>query len=472
MKSLLICFSSFCCISWVGAQNLIFNPGFDSIIECPNPLGRYDIALAPPWESAGLTPDLYNTCGMGAFQVPYSDNSYQPARSGGGYAGFFCYTGHPTLPFPLNIPREYITTPLKKQLSKGNQYYLEFYVNPRIDTVYDFLCYIDAIGLAFSPELVYLNYPTELFLNLDPAIENRGSLLTDTMNWMRVSGCYRAKGNEKFAILGNFRSIRETLIQPLFPDSNNKLFSSYLFFDDVGVWEFNPLPDTLLLCKGESKMFNASFLEAKYTWSDGSTDSTFRISKAGIYSVSADMGNCILSDTVLVIVMDGEARLPTDTLICQSEKIILQAPAPGDYEWSTGSRASKIEIVEAGIYTLTITNQCGTFNYESQVETEVCDCPIYVPNIFSPDGDGLNDEFIAFAACDFPLQINLFQIFDRWGSLLYAADSGALENIRWDGTFQGSPVATGVYIWFMEYTIAPNGVPEHKTSQGDVTIIR
>ncbi len=474
MKFLYVYFLFLCCISWGSAQNLISNPGFDSIIECPNPFGRYDIALAPPWESAGLSPDLFNTCGMGGFQVPYSGGtgSYQPAQSGGGYAGFTCYIGHPTLSVPFNTYREYIMTPLKKPLTKGNQYYLEFYVNARIDTIYDSWCYIDAVGLAFSSEKVFFNFPIEPFLNLTPAIENKGLVLSDTMNWMRVSGCYSAKGDEKFAILGNFRSSSETLVQPLYPDSNNSLFISYLFCDDVGVWEFNPLPDTILLCKGESKMVNASFLEASYTWSDGTTDSTFRVSKGGIYSVSADMGNCILSDTVVVIVMDGEASLPSDTLICQGEKIILLASAPGDYEWSTGSRSSQIEIAEAGIYTLTVTNECGTFTYESQVETEVCDCPIYVPNIFSPDGDGLNDELLAFSACDFPLSIKRFQVFDRWGNLVYSSSSDDIHSIRWDGLTRGKPVSSGVYIWSMEYTIEPKGQAEQKTIHGDITLLR
>lgn len=219
-------------------------------------------------------------------------------------------------------------------------------------------------------------------------------------------------------------------------------------------------------------MFNASFLEATYKWSDGSTDSTFSIFSAGGYSVSADMGDCILSDKMVVIEVEEQPSFQTDTLICQGNKITLFAPVPGEYEWSTGSKSSNIEITDPGIYTLAISNECGIFRYESHVETEVCDCPIFIPNVFSPDGDGQNDELLVFAACDFPLLIKHFQVFDRWGNLVYASASDSVESIRWDGFSQGEPASSGVYTWFMEYTIAPKGHPEQKTLQGDITILK
>jgi gliding motility-associated-like protein len=97
---------------------------------------------------------------------------------------------------------------------------------------------------------------------------------------------------------------------------------------------------------------------------------------------------------------------------------------------------------------------------------------MYVPNVFSPNGDGLNDELMVFAACDFPLKIKHFQVFDRWGSLVYASANDNIESIRWDGLSQGKPVASGVYTWNMEYTIVLKGQTVQKNSQGDITILR
>jgi gliding motility-associated-like protein len=454
-------------------QNLIFNPGFDSIIRCPDPFDGYAVSLAPPWESAGVSPDLFNICGNLGFQVPYNGINYQPARSGGGYVGSG-YSGRLPSMSPFTVTaREYITAPLKKTLSKGVQYYLQLHVNVR-STNRDSSsgCFTDAAGMAFSSEKVFLNHPDEKVLYLDPALENRGSVLTDTMGWTPISGCYMARGDEKFVVLGIFRSDSETLAQPMYPNPNQTSCGGYLFWEDVGVWEFNPLPDTVFLCKGDRKTFHASFLDARFIWSDGTTDSTFTIDSPGVYSVSADMGNCILSDTTVVLFLDGDDMLPSDVLICQDEKVTLSAPISGDYEWSTGATTTDIEIQEAGVYGLTITNDCGIFTYESRVETEICDCPIYVPNIFSPNGDGYNDELLLFSACDFPLLIKHFQVFDRWGNLVYTSASSDIESIQWDGATLGKPLSSGVYTWAMEYVITRNGLPEYKILNGDVTILR
>lgn len=454
----------------VAQINLVPNPSFETLTSCPVPLLDNQIFLATPWFSASTgTPDVFNTCASNKdFGVPYNHSfCYQPSRTGAGYAGIRVYSHNTNV-----STRENLEVPLLQSMKKDHQYYVRFFVSTSNSSITDAPCFCDGIGAAFTNSK-YFNNTTGLpvLADLQPAIDNSGNILRDTVNWIPVSGCFTNKEEEKnYMIIGNFRDDAHTLASPecdlSFPNT------SYLYIEDVGLWEFNPLPDTLLLCKGESKTFNASFLEASYAWSDGTKDSTFSISSAGVFSVSADMGDCILSDTVVVIMMEEQPLLPTDTLICQGDKIILLAPVPGDYEWSTGAKSSSIEVVEAGVYALTVVNECGVFTYENLVETEVCDCPIYVPNIFSPDGDGRNDELLVFAACDFLLSIKRFQVFDRWGSLVYASVSDDIESIRWDGSSQGKPVISGVYTWVMEYTIAPKGQSTQKTLHGDITILR
>jgi gliding motility-associated-like protein len=95
-----------------------------------------------------------------------------------------------------------------------------------------------------------------------------------------------------------------------------------------------------------------------------------------------------------------------------------------------------------------------------------------VPNIFSPNGDGYNDELLLFSACDFPLLIKHFQVFDRWGNLVYTSAGSDIESIQWDGATLGKPLSSGVYTWAMEYVITRNGLPEYKILNGDVTILR
>ncbi len=79
---------------------------------------------------------------------------------------------------------------------------------------------------------------------------------------------------------------------------------------------------------------------------------------------------------------------------------------------------------------------------------EVCfgfDPILYVPNAFSPNGDGINDRYTWSYASIKTFSIN---IYDRWGELIYSADDPA---DFWDGFYKGSKVPDGVYVFIINY---------------------
>lgn len=80
---------------------------------------------------------------------------------------------------------------------------------------------------------------------------------------------------------------------------------------------------------------------------------------------------------------------------------------------------------------------------------------VYFPNTFSPNGDGINDAFKPFTGKGVEF-IRSFQIFNRWGSLIYEAQNCRPDEARcaWDGNFQGEPAATGVYLYLCQITFA------------------
>ena len=96
---------------------------------------------------------------------------------------------------------------------------------------------------------------------------------------------------------------------------------------------------------------------------------------------------------------------------------------------------------------------------------------IFVPNVFSPDGDGQNDNFVVLSA-EGPIQeVETFKIFDRWGTLLYEANNFQPneENFGWDGKYRGQMMDNGVYIYFAIIKF----IDGTKTQvQGDVTLAR
>ncbi len=447
------------------AQNLIPNPGFDKLTDCP--FEQSQISFAAPWVTASNgTPDLFNECSNAQFiKVPYAGrwlDSYQLSRSGMGYAALELYTN-------VNVAAgnsEYMETPLKKPMKKGISYYLEFYVSPDITPI-SFWGYTDAVGMALSDTFYFKELNAKEVLPLKPVIENKGAVITDTASWTRISGCYTAKGGEKFAIIGNFRSTQETIVEfvnPTYP------FNSFFYIEDVFVQEFDPLPDTLMLCDGLPKTLNASFLDAAYLWNTGETDSTIVVHSPGLYTVEAVMEKCILRDTVMVLDMRDMGNFPMDTVICQEEPLTLTSPIIGEYLWSDGT-TNKTNIVQtAGNYSVTVTNECGQVIFSTDIEAKHCDCTIYVPNAILPNGDGINDELQVFVDCDFQYQIKRLSVFDRWGSNIYTATEGM--EIKWNGKHKGKPVPNGVYVWFLEYEVVRNGVVQKLTKSGDVSVLK
>ncbi len=445
------------------AQNLVPNPGFDDLTDCPYDGGQ--IAFAYPWVSAtNGTPDVYNECSPEPhLMVPYAGgyiDGYQLQKSGAGYAGIFVYSdSNPFIP-------ECIEVPLIEKLKKGVKYYLEFFVSPDISPM-NYYGFTDAVGLALSDTFFYKEISTNIPLLLNPAIENRGMVITDTAGWTRVSGCYTAKGGEAFAIIGNLRGKDETIVElvnPTFP------FLNYFFIEDVLIQPFDPLPDTLLLCNGAPDTLKAAFLDATYLWSTGETDSAILVQNPGTYTVEAFMENCVLRDTAVVLDTKDAGGFKSDTTICADEPITLTAPLPGSYLWSDGSTGQKLEVSSTESYTVTVTNDCGQFAFSTKVEAMDCACRVYIPTAISPDGDGINDELRAYFGCDYEYRFLRFAVFDRWGGQVYS--SGADEAPVWDGCAKGKPIVTGAYAWYLEYETLRNGIAERRLEKGEVNVIR
>jgi gliding motility-associated-like protein len=114
---------------------------------------------------------------------------------------------------------------------------------------------------------------------------------------------------------------------------------------------------------------------------------------------------------------------------------------------------------------LTITHNSGCI-YERSFNIYIKKVDILdIPNIFSPNADGINDDWIISMPDD--LVIKSLSIYDRWGSKV--ASWKELQEIKWDGTFNGKNLISGVYIYLMEYLdINGNSI----VTKGDITLIR
>ncbi|RYY57534.1 MAG: gliding motility-associated C-terminal domain-containing protein [Chitinophagaceae bacterium] len=184
-----------------------------------------------------------------------------------------------------------------------------------------------------------------------------------------------------------------------------------------------------------------------YLWNDGSTGRYLDVSGTGSYRVTVtNSSECVASDTLEIrqVLPNPVNFLPAIDSVCSYEHISLKPSRNyNNYNWSTGSSASSISISSPGQYTLTVTDAKGCTGSDTiTIIPKTCYMGVYVPNVFTPNSDGINDTFKA-GVWGNVLRFRL-QVFNRWGQLVYQT---ADPSKGWDGKVNGIPQETGVFVW-------------------------
>jgi gliding motility-associated-like protein len=88
----------------------------------------------------------------------------------------------------------------------------------------------------------------------------------------------------------------------------------------------------------------------------------------------------------------------------------------------------------------------------------------YVPNAFSPNGDGINDMFLVYGP---QIEDGTLTVYDRWGEQIFQTQQPLTTG--WDGTFKGEPMNPAVFVWVLQVN---NGSDLTLIEKGEVTLIR
>ena len=98
------------------------------------------------------------------------------------------------------------------------------------------------------------------------------------------------------------------------------------------------------------------------------------------------------------------------------------------------------------------------------------DRDVYIPNVFSPNGDGSNDVFTIFAGPEVT-RVNSFQVYNRWGEPMYEIYGFPANDplYGWDGTHRGELMNGGVYVYVAEIEFVDGVVELYK---GDIVLMR
>lgn len=184
--------------TWKDVTNeYIINPSFELYDTCPNgisALGDYQINYCIGWTTPTFaTSDYFNSCNIsGIVDVPLNQLGWQFAYDGDGYLGFGLGDN--------STWYEYIQSKLVKKLSTNTKYKFSMRIS-RADEMGSISH--QNIGAHFSQNNMQ-NYTTTAPYNLTPIVLNSTGFITDTLNWVLVSGEFTAQGGEEYLTIGWF----------------------------------------------------------------------------------------------------------------------------------------------------------------------------------------------------------------------------------------------------------------------------
>ena len=240
---------------------------------------------------------------------------------------------------------------------------------------------------------------------------------------------------------------------------------------------FSPGPD-IEACQGDdiqiSPVLWSSNGEVSYLWSDPSgstsTNEILSISNAqpthsGIWSLRiTDTLDCYSEDSVEITIHPTPvpAFAGQDTITTEEPVEIDAGDGFAGYLWNTGETSQLITAETEDWYSVMIESLYGCAGEDSVYVQFVTAPPpppppeeppgerILLPNAFTPDGDGLNDEFKAMGQPD-NLSSFSMTIFNRWGQMVFESKDVLFG---WDGTIKGAEAPAGTYVFRVDYSIA------------------
>jgi len=359
---------SFC----VEAQNLVLNPSFecgtDICSEDEQPLSFGDYAChwsCPTFGTSDIFSSLISNkaCYSGIYNHSSLPLGSQKPRTGDRYAGVYTYEGGPANSSVSY--REYLQIKLTAPLIPGEYYCAEMYVSAA--DIFNYTC--NGLGMYFSKDAVSV-YDKIDTLSFSPQVVAT-QVIRDTVNWVRVSGTFKAMTSASYLIIGNFQSDLDTDVSQWPGTFDNYYNHSYYFIDDVSV-EHLPKRELIHLpakeiCQGDETSFkiegfdDVTWYQLPDTTNIFATGNVLDVYPKNTVEYLAIIRNCnlIVRDTAKIKVDTFlKVDLGKDTTICAGSSITLDAGTllGSVYQWQDGSNDQFLIVNQTGNYSVYVSN--------------------------------------------------------------------------------------------------------------------
>jgi len=219
-------------------------------------------------------------------------------------------------------------------------------------------------------------------------------------------------------------------------------------------------------------------LSYQWTSPDGSVNTGLElnlgplaVSASGVYQVQASSGtSCSITETIdLQVYPIPHISLNISDTLCSGQEVLLN-PGAGfaTYKWQNGSAEPQLRAASEGVYWVTVTDNNGCQATDS-VLLHQCELLVWMPNVFTPNGDGVNDVFLPVYNPDVPLTFQM-KIFNKWGEELFSSNS---LTQGWDGTYKGKLCTEDIYSWIITFSAPENYRFLQKSPQsGNVMLLK
>lgn len=408
------------------AQNLVPNGGFEQISTCPVNMPENGIIATKPWYVIGdpsfVTPDLFhNNCPLSDQRAAGSQfwSKRLSPYEGKGFMGI----GSATFVNGVFVS-EGAGTPLEAPLNAGRAYYFEMQVRSKgLDNIDNTL----SKDCQTTPKKFISIYSSNDFINQIREISD--NLITNTLSTGKL----------------------------IFADSSFQINSS-------NITDWNKYSNCFVASGGESHLGLIGPIGRYNSIAFPCAISTTQ--QRGFFHQSYyDIDN--------VTLLEMPMELSADTFICEGEPTPVRlrqlVPMPmfdkATFRWEDGNTDSVRTLQQAGNYIINVIMPCTTIPLYLNIVNKDCATRIYAPTAFSPNDDGVNDEFKPFVSAYWELEYYKFSVFNRWGNLIFTTSDSTKS-------WNGNNVSVGTYLWTLEYTLKDNKNDDKQIKYGEVTLIR
>ncbi len=228
------------------------------------------------------------------------------------------------------------------------------------------------------------------------------------------------------------------------------------------------------ICEGETVILTVPSGQGDVQWNTGQMGSAINVDRSGVFSAVVDLNGCSFTDQVMITVEDLPVfDLGDDISTCDNLPITLGVPRNDvDVLWSTGQIGSVITTNELGTIVATAMSDNGCV-YEDEIDISNRECQrfqLYVPDIFTPNGDATHDFFELGLASNAQIHEFRIEIFDRVGSQVFVSED---PNMSWDGNVRLNPAAVGVYSYVVRIRFSDDFDQNRlEVLRGSLTLLR